>query len=118
VLLNVLESELAGAVSAGDAATIQVVSRFPRYRRTAGALPTQERAKIHAAADLILNRFDAPSGDLLGVRLVGHADRDTPRRPPFEQRIARARAHEVQVALARTLAARGPDAPGKICQLA
>jgi outer membrane protein OmpA-like peptidoglycan-associated protein len=78
----------------------QVVSRFPRYGRSVAVLPLQERTKIDKVARHLLGGRGTP---IRTIRLVGHADLDTPRRPAFEHQVGLARADAVRLALVRAL---------------
>jgi outer membrane protein OmpA-like peptidoglycan-associated protein len=80
-----------------------VVSRFPRYGRTTASLPAPERAKIARIARFVVHGLRSGRRPIRTIRLVGHADVDTPRRPAFEHQIAHARANDVLLALLRAL---------------
>jgi len=76
-----------------------VVSGFPRYQRSAAALPPAERAKITALARTIVTSFRPGARRVREVRLAGHADRAPAKGAAFERRISGERAQEVQSAL-------------------
>jgi len=80
-----------------------VVSRFPRYSRSIASLPAPEREKIDRIARFVVHGLRSGQRPIRTIRLIGHADLDIPRRPAFEQKIARARANEVLLALLRAL---------------
>src|SRR6202011_6091400 len=80
-----------------------VVSRFPRYSRTTASLPAPEREKIARIARFVVHGLRSGRRPIRTIRLVGHADVDTPRRPAFEHQIAHARANDVLLALLRAL---------------
>ena len=80
-----------------------VISRFPRYSRSTASLPASEREKIARIARFVVHGLRSGQRPIRTIRLVGHADMDTPRRPAFEHQIARARANDVLLALLRAL---------------
>jgi hypothetical protein len=82
---------------------VQVISRFSRYVASVAALPVTERQKIDRIADFIANALRSGRDSVRTVRLTGHADVDTPRRPAFEHQVARARALDVLEALSLAL---------------
>ena len=79
------------------------VSRFPRYSRSAASLPPAERAKIGRIARLLADGLRSGQHAVRTIRLTGHADLDTPRRPAFEHQVALARARDVGTALSAAL---------------
>jgi hypothetical protein len=81
----------------------QVVSRFPRYAASVAALPTPEHQKIERVASFVAHCLRSGRESVRTIRLTGHADTDTPRRPAFEHRVARARAQGVLDALSQAL---------------
>lgn len=82
---------------------LQVVSRFPRYAASVAALPALERQRIDRVARFVAHSLRSGRESVRTIRLTGHADMDTPRRPAFERRIALTRAHDVLAALWRAL---------------
>jgi outer membrane protein OmpA-like peptidoglycan-associated protein len=82
---------------------VQVVSHFSRYAASVAALPAAERQKIDQIARFIAGGLRSGKESIRTVRLTGHADLDTPRRPAFEHQVARARAQDVIAALAWAL---------------
>ena len=77
----------------------QVISHYPRYGQSIAGLPASEREKIHRVASFVAHALRSGSESVRLIRVVGHADLDTPRRPTFEQQIGRSRAKEVLGAL-------------------
>jgi hypothetical protein len=77
----------------------ETISGFPRYSNLVKSLPLQEQRKIELIAQQIINSFRLGHKPIRTVRLVGYADRDTPRRPGFEQKISSERVEKVNVAL-------------------
>src|ERR1700722_183364 len=78
-------------VSMGDNGTMQtpgtwLVSGFPQYSNAVKSLPAAEQAKINAIAQAVLNSNGAGERAIRAIRIVGHADKDTPRRPDFEHK--------------------------------
>jgi outer membrane protein OmpA-like peptidoglycan-associated protein len=82
---------------------VQVVSYFSRYAATVAVLPAVERQKIDQIARFIAGGLRSGKESTRTVRLTGHADLDTPRRPAVEYQVARARAQDVLAALAQAL---------------
>ena len=76
-----------------------VISGFPRYHQTVGSLPWEERQKTELIGAWIRRSFEVGCSPILGVRVVGYADRDPHRGPVFEQRISLDRARAVELAL-------------------
>jgi outer membrane protein OmpA-like peptidoglycan-associated protein len=91
----------------------QAVSRFPRYSHSVASLPAPEREKIDRIARFVAHALRSGRESVRTIRLVGHADLDTPRRPALEHRIASARAQEVLSALWHAIdqRERGPERP-------
>jgi hypothetical protein len=87
------------------------VSHFPRYSRSAASLPPLERAKIHRIVRSVASGLRSGRQAIRTIRLTGHADLDTPRRPAFEHQVALARARDVGTAL--SLALDGVDGSGR-----
>jgi phosphatidylserine/phosphatidylglycerophosphate/cardiolipin synthase-like enzyme len=77
----------------------ETVSGFPRYSNLVRLLPAKEQQKINQIARLIVNSYSSGQQPIRTVQLIGHADKDTPRRPDFEKKISGDRALEVQKAL-------------------
>jgi outer membrane protein OmpA-like peptidoglycan-associated protein len=73
----------------------QVVSGFSRYVSSVSRLPAPERQKIDRIARFVAHGLRSGRESIRTIRLVGHADLDTPRRPAFEHQVARARAQAV-----------------------
>jgi outer membrane protein OmpA-like peptidoglycan-associated protein len=73
----------------------QVISGFSRYVSSVARLPAVERQKIDRLARFIAYGLRSGRETIRAIRLVGHADVDTPRRPAFERQVARARAQAV-----------------------
>jgi hypothetical protein len=80
-----------------------VVSHFPRYSRSIASLPAPEREKIDRIARFVVHGLRSGQGAIRTIRLIGHADLDTPRRPVFERQIGLARSRDVLMALWRAL---------------
>jgi outer membrane protein OmpA-like peptidoglycan-associated protein len=84
----------------GQAQTwLETVSGFSRYRQEVGSLPPSEQARIGRVARLVIASHAPGQRPIVTIRLVGHADFDTPRRPAIERRISADRARSVQRAL-------------------
>jgi hypothetical protein len=81
----------------------EVVNRFPRYGRSVASLPAAERVKIDRIARFVAHSLRSGRQPFRTIRLVGHSDLDTPRRPAFENQIALARAQDLLLALWRAL---------------
>jgi outer membrane protein OmpA-like peptidoglycan-associated protein len=77
----------------------ETVGRFPRYQRSIGALPLKERQKIAALARRIVASHTPGCKPVVGISLLGHADRDPRRGPGFEKNISVERAVAVKKAL-------------------
>jgi hypothetical protein len=90
------------------------VSGFSRYSNDTRALPAQEQRKIESLARSIVLSLARSPRPIHRIRLHGHADTDTPRRPLFERRMSLERARRMRTALASAidrLAARLPGPP-------
>src|SRR5262245_62032955 len=74
---------------------LEIVSHFPSHQASVSSLPVVERQKIDRVARFVASGLRSGRESIRTIRLTGHADLDTPRRPAFEQQVARARAHEV-----------------------
>ncbi len=83
--------------------TRDVISDFPRYRRSVGSLPPPERAKIEKLARLVLASFRRGCQPITEIVLLGHADRDVRRGRDFENRISQQRALAIRRALTQSL---------------
>lgn len=81
----------------------EVINRFPRYSRSVASLPASEREKIDRIARFVAHGLRSGQQAIQTVRLNGHADLDTPRRPAFEHQIGLARARSLLLALSRAL---------------
>src|SRR5215469_13236320 len=90
-------------VKPGQAVRFQVVSHFPRYSQSIASLPAPEREKINRTARFVAHALRSGRESVRTIRVVGHADLDTPRRPAFEHQLARARAQDVVSALERAI---------------
>jgi hypothetical protein len=96
-----LKSALSGVgnLPGGDPFTRETVTGFSRYVKQVKSLPPSEQAKIDTLARRIAESFRPYKRPVRMIHFVGHADKDTPRRPAFEQQISEERAIEVQKAL-------------------
>jgi flagellar motor protein MotB len=90
-----LEWEKVPDNSARSQAIRETISGFSRYSQSAKLLPPKEQQKIDKVARLIIERFKFRRQPIR-VRLIGHADKDSPRRPTFEKKIGGDRALEIQ----------------------
>jgi outer membrane protein OmpA-like peptidoglycan-associated protein len=79
------------------------VSGFTRYSNSVASLPPNEQAKIKNIATLIITSFQPGCKPLLGIMLIGHADRDWQRGPAFERQISVQRALQVRSALSSAI---------------
>jgi peptidoglycan hydrolase-like protein with peptidoglycan-binding domain len=77
----------------------ETISGFPRYSNLVRSLPAKEQQKIDQMARLIVNSYRPGQQPIRTVQLIGHADKDTPRRPDFEKKISGDRASAIQKAL-------------------
>jgi outer membrane protein OmpA-like peptidoglycan-associated protein len=77
----------------------ETVSGFPRHSNLVRSLPPKEQQKIDQIARLIVDSYRPGQQPIRTVQLIGHADKDTPRRPDFEKKISGDRALEVKQAL-------------------
>jgi hypothetical protein len=82
-------------------ASRHILRGFPRYQNAVGALPPTEQQKIGHIAQLIVQSFRPGCRPFRTVLLVGYADRDTRRKPAFENKISVERALAVRNALIR-----------------
>ena len=82
---------------------LEVISRFPRYSRSLTALPAAEREKIEWTARFVVNGLSTGQQSIRTIRLIGHSDMDTPRRPTFEHQIALERARDIGTALSQAI---------------
>jgi len=85
----------------------KVIDGFPRYDASATLLPPMQQAQIREIASLIISSFQPGCKPMMGVLLIGHADRDVQRGPAFEQEISVKRALGVRDALQRLVHAPG-----------
>lgn len=76
-----------------------VVRNFPRYSKLLNTLPIDENIRLVVVADFIAASYRPGSLPVLGVRLIGHADKDFQRGPLFEQQISQERAQAVEARL-------------------
>src|SRR4029450_6597276 len=80
-----------------------VVSGFSRYSNDTRALPAQEQQKIESLARAIVLSLARSPRPIHRIRLHGHADTDTPRRPLFERRMSLERARPTRPPLESSL---------------
>ncbi|MFO1428598.1 MAG: hypothetical protein U1F76_00425 [Candidatus Competibacteraceae bacterium] len=78
---------------------LETISGFSRYRQEVRSLPPSEQTRIDRTARLVVASHRPGQYPIVTVRVVGHADFDTPRRPAFERKISGKRAQSVQRAL-------------------
>lgn len=76
-----------------------IVSGFSRYAKEARLLPREAQEKIDRLARGIVEQYRPGRRPLQTIHFVGHADRDSPPRPAFEQRISEERALEIKNAV-------------------
>jgi len=76
-----------------------VIRNFPRYAKHLNSLPIDENIHLVVVADFIAESYKPRSLPILGVRLIGHADKDFQRVPHFEQQISEDRAKAVETRL-------------------
>lgn len=88
------------------------VSGYPRYSNAVRALPSSEQRKIESVARLIVSSLSRAGPPVHRIRLHGHADADTPRRPSFEKRIGLARAQQMRSALSSAIDRIAASLPG------
>ena len=92
--------DLDAATTHGNPGPIRMVIRnFPRYAKHLNSLPIDENIRLVVVADFIAESYKPGSLPILGVRLVGHADKDFQRGPHFEQQISEERAEIVETRL-------------------
>jgi flagellar motor protein MotB len=77
---------------------------FSRYH---DSVPSSEQAKIRTIASLILSSFQPSCSPMMGVLLIGHADRDAQRGPAFEHEISVKRALQVRNVIRQQIAVLG-----------
>jgi hypothetical protein len=78
---------------------LETISGFSRYRQEVRSLPPLEQARIDLLARLVVTSHTPGQRPIVTIRVVGHADLDTPRRPVFEREISGQRALSVVRAL-------------------
>ncbi len=83
------------------------VAGFARYRNDLASLPPAERLRIDRLARFVVETHVKGSHPINTIRVVGHADFDTPRRPAFEMSVSDQRAHTVLLALQAAVARYG-----------
>jgi hypothetical protein len=88
------------------------VSGYPRYSNAVRAVPSSEQRKIESVARLIVSSLSRGGPPVHLIRLHGHADADTPRRPSFEKRIGLARAQQIRNALSSAIDRIAASLPG------
>lgn len=88
------------------------VGGFPRYSNAVRALPPGERRKILSMARIVVASLARGGRPVYRIRLHGHADTDTPRRPAFEMRMSLTRARAVRSALASAIDRLAASLPG------
>jgi outer membrane protein OmpA-like peptidoglycan-associated protein len=92
----------------------ETISGFSRYRQEVASLSASEQSRLDQVARLVVASHTPGRRPIVTIRIVGHADFDTPRRPVFESRISADRALSVLRALVAAidrqaaLARRGP----------
>lgn len=89
------------------------VSGYPPYSNSVRALPSSEQRKIESVARLIVSSLSRGGPPVHRIRLHGHADADTPRRPSFEKRIGLARAQQMRSALSSAIDRIAASLPGR-----
>jgi outer membrane protein OmpA-like peptidoglycan-associated protein len=92
----------------------KTISGFPRYQNSAQSLPKSEQAKISAIAQLVVKSFQSNCQPIRTIHLIGHADKDTPRRPDFEKKISGDRALAVKNALTNAINQQRPGLAAQI----
>lgn len=85
----------------------KVIAGFPRYNFSIGSLPPTQRVQLNEIAGLILRSFQPHCLQMLGVLIIGHADRDVQRGAAFEHQISVKRALSARNALRSLITARG-----------
>ena len=75
------------------------VGGFARYRNDVASLPPDERQRIDRLAQSIVETHVNGSSPINTIRVIGHADFDTPRRPVFENYVSAQRARSAMLAL-------------------
>jgi hypothetical protein len=88
------------------------IGGFSRYSDALQALPPGERRKILSIARFVVSRLRHGQNRISGIRLRGHADKDTPRRPSFEMQMSLARARRVRNALSWAIDRIAASLPG------
>jgi outer membrane protein OmpA-like peptidoglycan-associated protein len=88
------------------------VSGFTRYSNDARRLPASERATIESVARMIVASLARGGRKVHRVRLHGHADTDTPRRPSFEMRMSLERARRMRSVLSAAVDRIAASLPG------
>jgi hypothetical protein len=78
---------------------LETVGGFSRYREEVRSLPPAEQARIERMARFVAASHTPGQRPIVTIRVVGHADFDTPRRPVFEHKISGDRARNVLRAL-------------------
>lgn len=81
----------------------EIIYGFSRYQNSVKSLTKSEQAKIEKIASIIVRSYQSGKQPIHTVRLIGHADKDTPRRSNFERKISGDRALEVQKVLISTI---------------
>lgn len=81
------------------APTRMTIGQFSRYSSSIQSLPASEHSKVSALARVVLHNHADGRQPVGLIQLIGHADKDTPRRPAFEERISPDRALAVRDAL-------------------
>jgi len=77
----------------------RVIAGFPRYNFSVSSLPLDQRSQLSQIAALILHSFQPHCQPMLGVLIIGHADRDVQRGSGFEREISVKRALSARNAL-------------------
>src|SRR5579864_3541147 len=85
----------------------KVIAGFPRYNFSVGSLAPTQKAQLNEIAGLILQSFQPHCKPMLGVLIIGHADRDVQRGLAFEHEISVKRALSARNALRALITAQG-----------
>jgi outer membrane protein OmpA-like peptidoglycan-associated protein len=88
------------------------VSGFTRYSNDARRLPASEQRKIESVARMIVASLARGARKVHRVRLHGHADTDTPRRPSFEMRMSLERSRQIRSVLSSAVDRIAASLPG------
>lgn len=75
------------------------ITGFNRYRNELASLPPTERGRIDQLARVVVDTHQRRQYPINSIRVIGHADFDTPRRPIFETKVSDQRANSIALAL-------------------